>query len=235
MRENVKQSRCEPHPSDGRGELRCKYCKYDTHEEVIKAAFWMDNGLIVIESIPARLCKGCGEQFLDEQITRRIQELLKNPTTEPERLIRVSVYDLPQLESMGKHRHPCQKQAGAEQIKDSQASLQCKYCESETVEELVKSAFWVDEQLIAVENIPARVCQECEVHFYDDETAETIATLGQCVIRRSVWRRTGRIDGLRAVPDGARRDVTASVFSLGDKENAADNRYHEDASDRLCE
>lgn len=204
MRKNVKQSRCE---------LRCKYCKYDTHEEVIKAAFWMDNGLIVIEGIPARLCKGCGEQFFDEQITRRIQELLKNPTTEPERLIRVSVYDLPQLESMGKHRQFQSIRAN----KDSQASLQCKYCESETVEELVKSAFWVDEQLIAVENIPARVCQECEVHFYDDETAETIATLGQ----------------LRAVPDGARRDVTASVFSLGDKENAADNRYHEDASDCL--
>ena len=211
MRKNVKQSRCEPHPSDGRGELRCKYCKYDTHEEVIKAAFWMDNGLIVIEGIPARLCKGCGEQFLDQQITRRIQELLKNPTTEPERLIRVSVYDLPQLESMGKHRQfqspvpapPVSRQTQVQAIranKDSQASLQCKYCESQTVEELVKSAFWVDEQLMLLENIPARVCQECEVHFYDDETAETIATLGQ----------------LRAVPDGARRDVTASVFSFGD-------------------
>lgn len=205
MGKNVKQSRCE---------LRCKYCKYDTHEEVIKAAFWMDNGLIIIEGIPARLCKGCGEQFFDEQITRRIHELLKNPT-EPERLIRVSVYNLPQFESMRKHRQFQSTRAN----RDSQASLQCKYCESETVEELVKSAFLVGEQLIAVENIPARVCQECKVHFYDDETAETIATLGQ----------------LRAVPNGARRDVTASVFSLGDKDNAADNRYREHASDRLCE
>lgn len=140
---------------------------------------------------------------------------MKNPTTEPERLIRVSVYDLPQLESMGKHRQFQSIRAN----KDSQASLKCKYCESETVEELVKSAFWVDEQLIAVENIPARVCQECKEHFYDDEIAETIATLGQ----------------LRDVPDGAMHDVTASVFSLGDKENAVEDRYHEDVSDRLCE
>jgi YgiT-type zinc finger domain-containing protein len=158
---------------------------------------------------------GCGEQFFDGQITHRIQKLLKNPVVEPERQIRVSVYDFPQFESIGKHRQFRSIRAR----KDSQTILQCKYCESETVEKLVKSAFWANEQLIAVENIPARVCQECEVHFYDDETAETIATLGQ----------------LRAVPDGAKRDVTASVFSLGDKENVADNRYHEDGIDRLCE
>ena len=195
MRENVKQSRCE---------LRCKYCNNDTHEEVIKTIFWMDNGLIVIEGIPARLCKGCGEQFLDEQITRRIQELLNNPTNKPERLIRVPVYDLPQLESIGKHRQFQSIRAN----RDSQAYLQCKYCESETVKELVKSAFWVDEQLIAIENIPTRVCQECKEHFYDDEIAEAIATLGQP----------------RDVPDGARRDVTASVFSLEDKGNTVEDR-----------
>ena len=195
MRENSNKSESE---------LRCKYCNHDTYEEIIKATFWMDNGLIVIEGIPARLCKGCKEQFLDEQITRRIQETLNNPTTKPERLIQVSVYDLPQLESMGKDRQFQSIKAN----KDSQTRLQCKYCESETVEEPAKSAFWVDEQLIAVENIPARVCQECKEYFYDDETAEKIATLGQ----------------LRAVPDGARRYVTASVFSLGDKENATEDR-----------
>jgi len=206
MKENVKQSECG---------LRCRYCGYDTHEDVIKAAFWVDNGLIVIEGIPVRLCTGCGEQFLDEHITQKIEKLLKNPRAGRERQTRVSVYDFPQLESIGKH---CQFQP-IRANRDSQASLQCKYCESETVEELVKSAFWVNEQLIAIENIPARVCHECEVHFYDDETAERIATLGQ----------------LRAVPDGAKRDVTVLVFTLGDKENAADNRYHEDAIDRLCE
>jgi len=206
MKENVEHSECG---------LRCKYCRCDTYEDVIKAAFWMDNGLIVIEGIPARLCTGCWEQFFDEKITQRIHQLLTNPTTEPERQIRAFVYDLPQLESTEEHRQFQSIRAN----KDSQASLQCKYCESETVEELVKSAFWVNEQLIAIENIPARVCHECEVHFYDDETAERIATLGQ----------------LRAVPDGAKRDVTVLVFTLGDKENAADNRYHEDAIDRLCE
>ena len=193
MKENVRQSECG---------LRCEYCGYDTHEDIIKAAFWMDDGLIAIEGIPARLCRGCGEQFFDEQITEMIQKLLTNPIAEPERQIRVPVYDFPQLESTGKHRQSQSIRAN----KDSQVILGCKYCESETVEELVKSAFWVNEQLIAVENIPARVCRECEAYFYDDETAEKIAAL----------------EKLRGVPDGARRDVTALVFALGDNENAAD-------------
>jgi len=195
--------------------LRCKYCGYDTCEDVIKAAFWMDDGLIIVEDVRARVCEGCGEQFLDEETTQRIQELLKNPTVEPERQIRVSVYDLPQLQVMGKERH-FQPTGGN---RNSRATFQCKYCESETVEEQVKSAFWVNGQLIAIENIPARVCKACKVQFYDDEIAETIATL----------------EKPRGVPDAARRDEMVSVFSLADKENAADNRFKQDAGDRFYE
>jgi len=202
MKENVRQSECG---------LRCKYCGYDTREDVIKAAFWMGDGLIVIEDVLARVCEGCGEQFLDEETTQRIQGLLKNPAMEPRQQIRVSVYDLSRLESMAKHRRgPPQGGNPAQSIRNSdpEISPKCKYCESETVEELVKSVFWVNEQLIAIENIRARVCQRCNVQFYDDETAETIATL----------------EKVRAVPDavpkgtpiGARRDATVSVFSLSD-------------------
>jgi len=206
MKENARQSECG---------LRCKYCGYDTHNDVIKAAFWMDNRLIVVESVPARLCMGCGEQFFEEYVTQSIQKFFKDPIVKPERQICVFVYDFPQLKSIGKYRQFQSIRAN----NDSQASLQCKHCKSETVEKMVRSAFWVNEQLIAVENIPARVCQECEVHFYDDETAETIATLGQLI----------------AVPDGVKRDITASVFTFGEKENTADNRYHEDVINRLYE
>jgi len=118
----------------------------------------MDNRLIVVEGVPARLCMGCGEQFFEEQVAQRIQKLLKGPTAKPERQIRVSVYDFPQLEYIGKYRQF--QSIGANN--DSQAGLRCKHCESETVKKLVRSAFWVNEQLIAVENIPAWVCQECE-------------------------------------------------------------------------
>lgn len=206
MNENIRQSECS---------LRCKYCGYDTLEDVIKTAFWRDDSLIVVESVPARLCIGCGEQFFEERVAQRIRKFIKNPTAEPEQQIRVSVYDFPQIEYVGKDRQSQSIRAN----NDSKASLQCKHCESETVEKLVRSAFWVNEQLIAVENIPARVCPECEVYFYNDETAETIAALGQ----------------LRAVPDRVKHDITVSVFAFENKENAADNEYHEDVINRLCE
>jgi len=206
MEENVRQSESVP---------RCKYCKCDIHDDVLKVAFWMHDGLIVIEDVPARLCNGCGEQFLDEEVAQKIQQIFKNSTAEPERQIQASVYDLPQLEPMEKH-------SSFESIaanKKSRATLRCKYCESETVEELVKSAFWVNEQLIAIENIPARVCQQCKAQFYDDETAEKIAAL----------------DKIRTVPDGATRDVAVSVFSLANTGSAADKRYHQDKAGGLCE
>ena len=206
MKENARQSECG---------LRCKYCGYDTHNDVINAAFWMDNRLIVVESVPARLCMGCGEQFFEEYVTQSIQKFFKDPIVKPERQIRVFVYDFPQLKSIGKYRQFQSIRAN----NDSQASLQCKHCKSETVEKMVRSAFWVNEQLIAVENIPARVCQECEVHFYDDETAEKIAAL----------------DKIRTVPDGATRDVAVSVFSLANTGSAADKRYHQDKAGGLCE
>lgn len=206
MKESIKQSECE---------LRCKYCGCDTREDVIYAAFWVDNRLIVIEGIPAHLCEGCGEQFLDERITQAIQKLLKNPGADPERKVRISVYDLPQLESIEKRR----RFQSIKVNKESQVSLQCKYCKSETVEELVKSAFWVNEQLIAVENIPARVCLECKVQFYDDETAESIATL----------------EKLRSVPNRAKRDAMASIFSLVEKKIAANDKPYQDAIDHMGE
>ena len=197
MSENVKQSEAV---------LRCRYCGCDTYKDFVKAAFWRGHGLVVIEGISARLCEGCGEQFLDAQTTQEIEKLLKDPGVDPARQIPISVYDFPQLQSVVKYHQSLSLRAS----KGSQTSLQCRYCESETAKELVKSVFWVDEQPIAVENIPTWVCQHCKVQFYDDETAELIAML----------------EHLRTVPDEAIRNVTASVFSLADKESAVDIRYH---------
>jgi len=195
--------------------LRCKYCGYGTREDVIKAAFWMNDGLIIVEDVLTQVCEGCAEQFLDDETTQQIKRLLKNPTEGLRRQIRVSVYDLSRVDSISKRR----RLQSIKVKREPETNLQCKYCKSETVEKLVKSAFWVNERLIAVENIPARVCRECKVQFYDDETAETIAMLEQ----------------LRTVPERAKRDVTVSVFTFRDKKHAADNRCHENIINRLCE
>ena len=68
------------------------------------------------------------------------------------------------------------------------------------MEELVKSVLWVDGGLIAVENIPAQVCQRCGEQFYNDETAEKLTALGKH----------------RFEPPTAKREMSVPVFSVAD-------------------
>ena len=175
---------------------RCKYCGCETNEDVIRAALWTNSGLIVIEDIPARLCEGCGEQFFKEEVTQKIQQVTTYPIVKAKRQIRVPVYSLSQVdvEKRGSHSEPIRVD------QDYEETFLCKYCESETVEGLVKSAFWVDGTWVAIENIQARVCQQCRQQFYDDKTTEKISELNKH----------------RFVAGTERRDVLVPVFSLAD-------------------
>jgi YgiT-type zinc finger domain-containing protein len=180
---------------------QCKYCGCETNEDVIRAALWTNNGLIVIEDIPTRLCEGCGEQFFNEEVTQKIQQATTYPIVKAKRQIRVPVYSLLQVESEKRRRHsePIRVDQDREEI------FLCKYCESETVEGLVKSAFWVDGAWVAIENIQARVCQQCRQQFYDDKTIENISELNK----------------RRFVAGTKRRDLLVPVFSLADIKESA--------------
>jgi len=78
----------------GDAPLECLECGLKTRAEVVKAAFWTDRGLVVIEDIPARVCQGCGEQFYDEPTAGRIEKRLADPAAEPERHLVVPVFSL---------------------------------------------------------------------------------------------------------------------------------------------
>jgi YgiT-type zinc finger domain-containing protein len=54
---------------------------------------------------------------------------------------------------------------------EQQPSLSCANCGSTNVHmRKVRSAFWHDERLVVVEDIPALVCGSCAEQFYDDAT-----------------------------------------------------------------
>jgi len=180
--------------------LRCKYCGCETNEDTIKAAHWTKKGLIVIEDIPARLCQGCGEEFFKKETAQRIQKIVTYPAAKAKRQIRVPVYSLSKVLTAEKHRPAAVSARQNTMLPESgcRETFLCRYCESATVEQTVNSVFWVDGGLIAIENIPARVCQQCREQFYDDQTIEKMTTLG----KRGF------------VPGTARRDVLVSVFSL---------------------
>ena len=218
--EQQKRTPEEQENLQSRAAPQCKYCGCETNADVIKAASWTKIGLILIEDIPARLCEGCGEQFFEEDIAQRIQQVIKYPEAKAKRQIWIPVYSLPKVQTVEKEldpKVPDQQQTASPELtyhqakqtaepvtanRDRDETFLCKYCESETVEDLVKSAFWVDGGLLAVENIPARMCRQCRQQFYDNETAEKITTLGK-----------GRF-----VPGTTRQDVSIPVYSLTDVE-----------------
>jgi len=88
---------------------------------------------------------------------------------------------------------------------DSQAALACAYCGAATREDTVKAAFWGLQGLIAIEDIPARVCEGCGEQFYDDKTTEEIETI---------------VSGPITPP---KRQIIVPVFSLADAKNAEQN------------
>jgi YgiT-type zinc finger domain-containing protein len=73
---------------------RCQQCGGATREDIVQAAFWHDEQLIVIEDIPARVCNHCGEQFYDDQTAERLHGLIAAPPANAGKEILVPVYSL---------------------------------------------------------------------------------------------------------------------------------------------
>ena len=54
-------------------------------------------------------------------------------------------------------------------------SVSCPACESTKVRSaFVRSAFWHDDRLVVIEDVPALVCITCGEQFYDDGTVRLI-------------------------------------------------------------
>jgi len=60
---------------------------------------------------------------------------------------------------------------------DDQSDTSCEYCGAGTHKDVVKAAFWGERGLVAIEDIPARVCEQCGEQFYDEETFRKIERL----------------------------------------------------------
>ena len=86
-----------------------------------------------------------------------------------------------------------------------QSSVTCTNCGSANVRmSHVRSAFWQDDRLVVVEDIPALVCGACAEQFYDDTTVIGLDLL--------------RSEGFPA--EKARVELRVPVFSFGDRATA---------------
>ena len=139
------------------------------------------------------MCEGCGEQLFDEAIPGKIAQAARDPAATPSRELLVPVFSLTEVEVPERQARPevlgeeeieaaeltfagveqgAQGPQGQEAQEDrgSGESWPCQYCGSDTRRDFVKSAFWGDSGLVAVEDVPARVCRQCGERFYDEET-----------------------------------------------------------------
>ncbi|MDH5558306.1 MAG: YgiT-type zinc finger protein [Alphaproteobacteria bacterium] len=91
---------------------------------------------------------------------------------------------------------------GAGALPQRQLPDSCELCGGTDLRnELVRSAFWHEDRLVVVEDIPAVVCGSCHEQFYDDLTVIQIDLL--------------RGDGFPAEQAGG--EIRAPVFSLRDQ------------------
>lgn len=83
----------------------------------------------------------------------------------------------------------------------------CAQCGSDNLHfRTVRSAFWHDERLVVVDDIPAVVCESCHEQYYDDFIAVQI----------------DRLRGAGFPPDLAHGELRALVFSLRARPEAED-------------
>jgi len=81
-----------------------------------------------------------------------------------------------------------------------QISAACPVCESsDTRLAHVRSAFWHDDRLVVIEDVPALVCNTCGEQFYDDATVHMI----------------DRIRSKGFPPEDAVRELRVPVFAFG--------------------
>jgi YgiT-type zinc finger domain-containing protein len=206
-----------------KGTSSCERCGHDTYEDVVKAALWMGSRLVAIEGVPTRVCEACGEQHFTEQIAQAMREAAAEPDANARCEIRVPVFSLKRVETPTRTRRqrppdeedmePVESvfdgvedpERQGEEDQEAQHAHLCQYCQSETYEDVVRSAVWGYRGLAAIEDIRARVCRGCGERFYDDETV-------------------GKMEEFLTVsfaPEKAHREIIVPVFSLA---RAATNR-----------
>lgn len=177
----------------------CRRCGSETHEEVLKVVLWIETRLVAIQGIPASVCPECGEQYYDEGTVERVQKVMARPAEEAREQISVPVVSLGDVRLPGEAR-PAGEVDGEEggDVQQGGEDLLCESCQSSTREDVVKTAVWGDRGMVAIEGIPARVCEGCGESFYSAEAATEIMRLAD-----------GGVGSAKVI-----RTISAPLFSL---------------------
>lgn len=73
--------------------MKCAICEGAVKEEVIKVELWVEDKLVVIEDVPARVCESCGEKYFSARVSKQIDRLLESDV-KAKRKLEVPVFSL---------------------------------------------------------------------------------------------------------------------------------------------
>lgn len=74
----------------------CPRCNVRLAEGTIQTAIWQGERLAVVEGIPAHVCRQCGDQYYDDDVSEALRRLSEEgfPTEAAQRIIQVPVFSL---------------------------------------------------------------------------------------------------------------------------------------------
>ena len=81
-------------------DFTCSACDGVTFEDHVKMSFWEDERLVIVENVPARICRECGEQYYEQSVRLQIEKLRNDgfPADGADRIIETPVFVLPPIE-----------------------------------------------------------------------------------------------------------------------------------------
>lgn len=65
--------------------MECFMCKGDLEEKQVNYVVDLENTIIIVKGVPAKVCKKCREQYFDDETTENIEKIvnqLKNLSVE---------------------------------------------------------------------------------------------------------------------------------------------------------
>ena len=78
-------------------EFKCPDCGGMTCEDTVTMSLWDEERPIIIENVPARVCRECSEQFYDQDTRLQIEKLRSDgfPKESADRIVETPVFVLP--------------------------------------------------------------------------------------------------------------------------------------------
>ena len=76
--------------------MTCSFCDGELEEQLIQHEYHWEGKLFVFEEVPARVCRQCGERYLDAEVVKAMEQAVLEQL-KPKRILQVPVFSFTEL------------------------------------------------------------------------------------------------------------------------------------------